>query len=221
MKRLGLLLVALFIGLGWTAPARAYYIKLSDGTAGTLPASSIQPNDFISRGLFADPSISGFFGAQILLQASDGAVPNGLKVEFFGAEAGWHNEFNLGGSELFDHPGGRIMAAGLGTPLATYTTSSVAIGALPFSFDVNGGAASVSNGGGGSGPNFFASCVGTNPRYCDAVYLFLDDGGAGPDRDFDDLLVRITVTGAVPEPSTLLLLALALLGAGLTRRHRN
>jgi glyoxylase-like metal-dependent hydrolase (beta-lactamase superfamily II) len=31
-------------------------------------------------------------------------------VEFFGAEAGFHNEFNLLGSERFDHPGGTIIA---------------------------------------------------------------------------------------------------------------
>ena len=56
------------------------------------------------------------------------------------------------------------------------------------------------------------------------VYVFLDDGGAGPDNDYDDLLVRITVTGVtlVPEPGTLALLAVALLGAGIvTRRKRS
>jgi PEP-CTERM motif len=229
VKRIGFLLVAVVAALAWAAPARAYYLTLSGGTAGVIPGGAT--NEFIATGLFSGPSIGGYFGAQILVHPSGGAVPDGVLVEVFGAEAGFHNQFNLGGGEVFDHPGGTIIASDLGAPLRSYFTAAVAPGPLPFSFDVNRNAASVFNSGGkAGGANFFASCnpfgstSGSGGRSCNSVYAFLDDGGAGPDGDYDDLLVRITVTGVtlVPEPGTLALLAVALLGAGIvTRRKRS
>jgi hypothetical protein len=57
-------------------------------------------------------------------------------------------------------------------------------------------------------PNFFASCdpfsesAGAGGTSCNSVYLFLDDGGAGPDDDHDDFLVRVSLV-PVPEPATL------------------
>jgi hypothetical protein len=51
------------------------------------------------------------------------------------------------------------------------------------------------------------------------VYLFLDDGGAGPDDDHDDFLVRLLVA-SVPEPSAI---AVGLAGFGMfvVRRARS
>jgi hypothetical protein len=48
------------------------------------------------------------------------------------------------------------------------------------------------------------------------VWLFVDDGGAGPNDNHDDFVVRIS---AVPLPAGVLLLGLALGGLAVYRRR--
>jgi hypothetical protein len=108
-------------------------------------------------------------------------------------------------------------------------------GLLSFCFSVNSGADSVCNGANPSpvtdDPNFFVTfgfggdpIGGGTPSGGTVVLIALDDAGAGPDDNHDDLVVRLTLTNGgtfqVPEPGTLGLLGMALLGLGFASRRR-
>jgi len=173
---------------------------------------------------------SGYFGGNL---TSDGNYL--ITFTYLGKEAGFSNDFvlTIGNVVLFN-----TNTAGVGN---SYTSALLGPGLVPFEFKTNSGADKVVNGSnlafGASHPNFFVSFgtftgkvfTGSSAKTGLTGVIGLDDAGAGPDRDYDDLVLKFEITEksnagtpAVPEPSTWAMMILGFAGIGyLTYRRRN
>jgi hypothetical protein len=200
-------LASLFAGQAAAAPS-----------VGSIPGLALS-NQFLKK-FTGNTPVEGWYGSQVSVsQAST------VTVEYFGAEAGFTNEFKLVGLNkncVFKHTGGSGGGSGTfknnGAPtlgsedrLGSTCTANVAAGLLNFGF-TSSGAAGVVNGSnrndkdaGFTGSNFFVTfdnnyaldtTVGNGtPAGGQSLFIFYDDSGASNDDNHDDMVLRLTFEG--------------------------
>jgi PEP-CTERM motif len=186
-----------------TTPAVAQ-LSVSGGIALNLTSAlgTFNPHWFGSAS-----SYSSSFDLSSALQGAtlQSANPGNLTFSLVGFEAGFNNAFTSAGQRLDNRLGNFSL---LGT---SFSFASFASGAVEFSFLSNGSGTPFSNGSNSTGV-----IMSNNGQ--EALLLFND---TGHDRDFDDMVIRVSVS-AVPEPETFAMLigGLGLLAAAVRRKMR-
>lgn len=170
--------------------AQAGLIETHGGTAGHTPGN----NDVLGAG------VAGLFGANLWLNG-----PAQVTYTYVGKEAGWTNRFEAAGGSAF--------VTGSSRSGDSFSLLQNVAGYLDFSFLTRAGLVDNGSNSVRSVPSFFTQRLSSG-----SVMIALDDGGAGPDSDFDDLVLRVDAT-SVPEPATLAVLGAGLLFLGVIRRR--
>lgn len=215
MKRL-LVAITLF---GMTSVAAAADLFIASPVASVSPSTANGGfNPDYNPGLGGTQAIPGFsvisgttFGTIGTLMIDN---PGYVTFTFLGKEAGYSNFFfDIGGVPI-----STILDTGPSVGL-TSTQTYLAAGQLNFSFGTltNPPGGGVSNGSALNTSPTFAIFGGQTSGY--KYILGYDDVGAGPDRDFDDMVIGVNVT-PVPEPEIYAMMAVGLGLMGWVGRRR-
>lgn len=214
MKRL-LIAIAL-LGMSSVAAADLY---ISSPVASVSPSTANGGfNPDYNPGLGGTQGIPGFSVVSGTTFGTIGTLmidaPGYVTFTFLGKEAGFNNFFfDIGGV-----PVSTILDTGPSVGM-TSTQTYLAAGMLSFSFGTltNPPGGGVVNGAALNTSPTFAIFAGQSSGY--KYILGYDDVGAGPDRDFDDMVIGVNVT-PVPEPEIYAMMAMGLGFMGFAARRR-
>lgn len=192
MKIVGLVLAGLMLAAG-SSQAAVLQLNLGTGVASNIPGNFDPtgfPGGLVSIGdpitVYSNLDTGG-------LELADSAAT--LQVEYLGSEAGFDNSFSFGGASF----------SNTSSSVGDTETVLAGVGILPFSFATEGPLSAFNGGPIDLGLSIAFADLG------DGTFLALFNDGGGGDTDFDDLVVRVSVS-QVPLPPAVWLLISAILG---------
>lgn len=206
-------IIALALGTIPAAANAVAFFNISSGTSVAIPSNNDFKANLNGLGLFKYSDIRN------ISLVGTGRVT----FEFLGAESGYNNSFKIGSQIFYTESANANRFVNPNGPILFHTGIYNASTFKPSFFTASPlGAGQPGNGNGFgifSPTSIGNTTVGNNGFTATTIYFGFDDRTSHPDKDFDDIIVRATVS-AVPEPAIWgsMILGFGVIGGALRRR---